>query len=197
MDYLEWAEAVFDLTGNFAWPITVITIVLLFRRQILGFLDPDRVETVEAGSGGVKLTMRKIGKDLADAREVIEGSLGAVNATESRALPEHSRRVQEIASIDPPAATFAAAAHFESVLRRRLPVDDDPAMRRGARIQSLRGLIDRAVREGVFSKEQAEGARRLNNIRNEIAHEYDSVEMSAEQAIEFCELARKLESAIQ
>lgn len=197
MEYLEWTKVAIDLAKSLVWPLAVIIVVLLFRRQVIGFLDPDRVDTFEAGSGGIKLTLRKIDNELAGVRKAIEGDLGKNAVTESKALEEHSRRMREIAAIDPPAAVFAAAARFESTLRSRFPAVLHRDAGRGVVFHPMRELVDRAVREGVFSDAQAEGARKLNRIRNEIAHEYNTVQMSTGQAIEFCELARQLESAVE
>ena len=57
-------------------------------------------------------------------------------------------------------------------------------------------MIKEAQETGLLSSEEASAAERLNQMRNQIVHQYADVEMSELQAIEFCRLSAELERAI-
>ena len=64
------------------------------------------------------------------------------------------------------------------------------------RLQSMGRMIKEAQETGLLSSEEASAAERLNQMRNQIVHQYADVEMSELQAIEFCRLSAELERAI-
>ena len=64
------------------------------------------------------------------------------------------------------------------------------------RPQPMGRMIKEAQETGLLSSEEASAAERLNQMRNQIVHQYADVEMSELQAIEFCRLSAELERAI-
>ena len=195
---LEWAKLAVALVSHVAWPIAILVAVWLFKERLLKLLDPKNVEQIEAGLSGVKLTTRKIDFDLDSVRQAVSPS--APSASPTGPLEESpSKSFAEIAAIDPAAAALASAARFESVLRRRMDkayreAPQSPEDRR--RLQSMGRMIKEAQETGLLSSEEASAAERLNQMRNQIVHQYADVEMSELQAIEFCRLSAELERAI-
>ena len=195
---MEWARLLVDLAGHLAWPAAILVIALAFKSQIKGLLSPDDVDFVEAGAGGFKITRRRISDELSAASTDIKAGMSADNATINPEESDRIDRMKAIAAIDPPAAVFASAANFESVLRSRLYELElvPPARGPGHRLKPLIPLLDIARKNGLLTRSQAEGAYRLSKIRNEIAHGYTHVDMDEEQALQFCNLAGELERAV-
>lgn len=195
---MEWARLLVDLAGHLAWPAAILVIALALKSQIKGILNPEDVDSIEAGSSGVKITRRRISYELSAASTDIEAGMPADNPAINREASDHIDRMRAIAAIDPPAAVFASAANFESILRSRLYELElvPPARGPGHRFKPLITLLDIARKNGLLTPSQAEGAERLSKIRNEIAHGYTHVDMDEEQALQFCKLAGELERAV-
>lgn len=195
---LEWAKLAVALVSHVAWPIAILVAVWLLKGRLLKLLDPKNVEQIEAGLSGVKLTTRKIDFELDSVRQAVSTSAPSASPTDT--LEESPlKSFAEIAAIDPAAAALASAARFESVLRRRMDkayreAPQSPEDRR--RLQPMGRMIKEAQETGLLSSEEASAAERLNQMRNQIVHQYADVEMSELQAIEFCRLSAGLERAI-
>lgn len=198
---MEWVNLCIELIGHIAWPASIFGLALIFRSQVKGLLRAEEVESIEAGPGGVKLTRRKIGEELSVVRSKIEASEWQLDAhklpAEESSAAGLGDRVKKIVEIDPPAAVFASAAHFESTLRERLIELDRRQDGPHSNFRPMRQSIELARKHGILTDDQAEAAVRLNEMRNQIAHEYQHVDLDKEQAIEFCELARELEVEIE
>lgn len=195
---MEWARLAVDLAGHIAWPGAILIIALVFKSQIQGILNPEDVDSVEAGTSGVKINRRRISDELSAASKAIDADARTDNSSPEPEVSSRLERMSAIAAIDPAAAVFASAASFESILRGRLhelglvPAGRGP----GPGFRPLGELLKIARAHGLLTRNQADGAVRLNRVRNEIAHEYIHVEMEEEQALEFCRLAGGLEEAV-
>lgn len=192
---MDWLTFSSNVIGNLAWPTAVVTVGLLFRKQLSGVFDrlksllDDRVEEASITRQGFSMK-RRVETGLENARKELTGAAHAeelatevVEETTSPFLQE----VEELAMISPAASVAAASTRLEVALRSVLELKNPLA-----RQMSLGRLIGEAVKQDVLSKDEASAARYLVQVRNEAVHEGVA---SQSQAMEFAYLALRVAAA--
>jgi hypothetical protein len=195
-----WLEFISTILGDFAWPIVVVVVVLLFRKQLGQFMKDLR--SARLGPDGVEL--ERFDRTLEDANRELEEAIkesradapGSKELTEPPEVPPARSfldEIQEIAKISPEAAIMEAAGRIELVLRRALErqgVQVDP--RQG----SLRMLAKAAVAAGIISSGEGEAIADLAALRNVVAHRTGR-DIDESRALAYAEVARQAIIAVE
>ena len=140
------------LVSSLAWPLMLIVIVLVLRPHIPVFLKSLR-----------RLKLSGFEVELERTRVDIETAVAAADTSVN--IREDEPSVQ-IALGDPTTTVMKAYGRLEVELRQQL----EGAGVRGLKNKSANQLASLGVNKGIFTKEIAEGIRRLSVLRNLAAH---------------------------
>jgi hypothetical protein len=174
--------------ATLAWPVFVLTAVLVFRRRLASVLSPvGPLRRARAGPTGLELEWER-------QRAEAEVEVEAAGGTPQQAPRDLAEDLAAVANALPSAAIMEAHARVEAELREMLEEAGVPAadLRRGgaarlARLAATRGLIsDEAVRA-------VEG---IGVLRNLAAHGRAG-DLTAEQALDYLVLADSVLYAIR
>jgi hypothetical protein len=202
-----------SLVGSLAWPLAVVVLAILFKRQIAdliarlrtvkalgaeGTFDPKEAEasvalaTAATAAEAQAATGKPVTEHAATGKPVTEHP--ATDVTVQYATPnarEITERLMDLAQRSPQAAVLEGYAEIERILKRRMNAANV------AGIEKLfgQGLVDVALRKGVITSSIAVALRDLVRLRNVAAHEPD--EVSLPKAIDFLALADSVAYSIE
>ncbi|WGW11856.1 hypothetical protein LWF01_17475 [Saxibacter everestensis] len=150
-----------SLVGSLAWPLVVLAVATLFRRQLATLLARP-FTTLKAGPLEVVWS-----QEVAE----IEANLGEPALEETRRLDSArpSEQLAEIARIAPAAAVLQAFAQVEAQLRQLL-IDAGLATGRGSATQ----LVRRAHEAGLVQVETVKAVEGIAMLRNLAAHGHET-----------------------
>jgi hypothetical protein len=176
-----------DLSKAWAWPVAVLTIIIMFRRPLVELIS--RIENLKYGDFQLNFTrLIKTVRTLAD-RALPKGE--EIDRTQTLKIRTIRDTFTDLAKEDPNAAVVAAWAEVERILletgqRIGLTSGDDPTRRNPvfiARALFIRKSVDPLTYD-FFVK--------LRRLKNLAAH--GQIKLS--QAIEFVELAARFISKV-
>jgi hypothetical protein len=182
---VNWLAFIAAVVGSLAWPVTLIVIVLIFRRQLLAAAPWLR----ELEVGNVKL---KFAEELAKAATAAE-------EIEPQKQP---------APVAPPVTDrdllLAEHAPIGLVLQSWMTVENalaDAAVRHGLSMSSgtpravpSYRLIEDLEARRVITPATAQTLSYLRQLRNQVAHHKGSID--TDQALEYARLAKKVLDAL-
>jgi Domain of unknown function (DUF4145) len=173
------------IVGSLAWPVTLIVIVLIFRRQLLAAAPWLR----ELEVGNVKL---KFAEELAKA------------TTAAEEMEPQNRPASTAPTVTDRDMLLAEHAPIALVLQSWLAVENalaDAAMRHGLSTSSgtpravpAFRLIEDLEARRVITPATAQTLSYLRQLRNQVAHHKGSID--TDQALEYARLANKVVDAL-
>jgi hypothetical protein len=168
-----------EFIAEIAWPVTILVIVLIFRRSILDMLSGQLLTRLKAGpvEANWERGVSEIRAELAHAPEPAAGrpSTGSLLAD-----------LGSLAERDPPTAVFEASARVEEELRRVVASAGDPHI--DVSRLGISALAQEAHRAGRLNAETAQALDGLSVLRNLVAHGRAG-DVTRDRAMEYLALA--------
>lgn len=177
---MTWMEFIVALIAALAWPAAVISLVLLFRRQVMGMLHATK--RLKVGPAGVELERWD-----REAAVVAESVVADSFARSSERDDEDVVRLMAMAATAPEAAVVQSFGLVE----RRLRALATAAGVEGVERTPATKLVEDAVRAGAITSASAEGIRGLATLRDLAAMGWGEP-ATAGRAVEYVTLARAL-----
>ncbi len=170
-----------QMTQALAWPVAVLAIFLIYRRQIahlLTLVEHLRFEGIEV----------EFGRGLAELKRTVERELPKAEAP-AAAEPRLRERLLQLAALSPRAVVLEAWLVLEEAAL-------DVLKRRNINLSSREAhtpiLLGHALEEaGVFDEGKQEIFLKLRNLRNAAAHAGD-FRFEADSAMEYADAAFRL-----
>ncbi|MBM7783560.1 hypothetical protein [Tenggerimyces flavus] len=163
MSVLEFVPAMISALAALAWPVGIVVVVFIFRRQARAWLtDPPSV--LKLGPGGFEAQWNRQLSAVADAVE--EASMLDVTKSPSTETDVPSEQLPPVTENPPLVAIVEAAADVERALTNRFE-------RAGMTYDTKRGMAVRAefaYQRGLISEKTAASVRGLNIMRNLAIH---------------------------
>lgn len=196
MNGLEFTSSVI---GSLAWPVAVVVLVALFKKQILKVLDdPGSLKRLKAGP----LELEYFDKTLDEVRETLqkedsaEGSEYPPDPTEEESVDlEFMSEMALLADLSPRSVVLESSARLEMELRelvRSKREDFRGRLKFGSILQ-----VARLAREtDLISENDLFVLQDLSRLRNAIAHD-STVQIEKMQALAFADLADQTAKAIR
>lgn len=175
-------ELVAALVSSLAWPVVVLVVALLFRRQLAALLARP-FTSLKAGPVEVVWD-----REIAE----VEAELGAPSLPEPQPVGDArpSEQLAEVARIAPAAAIVQAFARVEAQLRQLLSdADLDPG--RGSAMQ----LARRAQEAGIVQPETVRAIEGIAVLRNLAAHGHEA-ELDEPRALDYLALTDAVSYAL-
>jgi hypothetical protein len=171
-----------EFIADVAWPLTVLTIALLFRKPLTEALAS---ATGRVAAGPFSLEWKRRVTD-------VEGDLGLSSSIPDGEVGGAAGKLDEIAQVSPTAAIVEAFGQVEAALRQVLEARgvkalDDP--------WSVRHVAEVARDKGVITTETYDAIEGLSVLRNLAAHGGEK-DISRQRAQEFVALAQGVIYAI-
>jgi hypothetical protein len=180
MDDMDWLTFLSKMIGDLAWPIAVLTIVLVLRKQIesaIGLINKVKVSGVEV----------EFARKLDVARE--EGVKLPLPENEEDKLPENTtQNTYELAKISPRAAVIEAWRLVEAAAidcGRRLFGEEFTN-----KTMTFQAIL-RLENHDKLPETVTAQMRRLRSMRNEAAHAAEFA-LSEDSALEYVQLSTQL-----
>lgn len=178
---MDWRQFFASVIGSVAWPLAVVVIVLLFRKELRRLLSLVR----KFGAGGLSV-------ELSDQVEAVRGAAEAVEAESatSDVVPLDPAMLALVKSF-PAAAVLQTFKELEGVLlkiRARLP-DDKPH-------RNLNEVLNVLLDQNYISSSVIALFQRLRETRNIVAHSRDEEEMTSGEAIELVREIKRLQNLL-
>jgi hypothetical protein len=175
---VDWKQFVASVVGSLAWPLAVVTILIIFRTQVGRLISQIR----KVGAGPVNVELAEQVEEVKEQAKRVEAETKGPPADVITLDPAVLQLVQKF----PEAAVLQEYKELESVLlqiRSRLP-DDKPHRNLNEVLSYLNnaGLISGSV-VGLFNT--------IRSARNAVAHTKDE-KMTAGEAIELVRETRML-----
>jgi hypothetical protein len=177
---MDWKAFIASIVGSIAWPIVVITMLIILRKHLGGLAE--RVEEITL-PGGAKAKFLKALEEVRAERELVASDNGLGSRT---ILPSDPRL--ELANRFPEAAVMEAYKEVEAViieLRKRIDLPTRTNLRSVVRGLVEKGLLDPEVQPLFESFQQA---------RNASAHAGNANRITPGEALEYMTQARFLKS---
>lgn len=149
-------EFIASLVSSVAWPIAIITAVLVLRRYI-----PELVRALrKVKISGFELELERT---RAEVQEVLSTQRDPIDRPDGRSIEDLTLRAS---MQDPVASILSSYATLEDELRKRLALAgvDDTDKRSAIQLVSL------GVSRGIFTEAAAEAVRGVSVMRNLAAH---------------------------
>lgn len=166
---MDWLDFIASVVGSLAWPLAVVIIVWLLRREIQGLLE--RLEKVRHKDTEATFFARKvdqIAERVSEQSELSSGRQPTPEATEGRddraAAPVFTPR--ELAmELDghPPSIVLESWDILERLLREK-------ASLHGLKAESLAGTLSAMAKAGLITGTQRDLIVELSTLRNAVAH---------------------------
>jgi len=153
---MNFIQPIIELLRVIAWPIVVLTIVFLFRRDLSGLLL--RVSSLRHNA-----TELKFGEELATAADKVAQATDENGAYLS--TPE-AQKTLSILEISPSSAVIAAWVDFERAARE---VSELP-LRKNNRPVFIVDILDELVERGRLDSSDADFVHVLLKLRNAVLH---------------------------
>ena len=171
-----------EILKSLAWPVALITAVLLFRKPLIELIPALR-----------RLRFKEFelefGRDLLEAerRATVIPSKAEQVRVSAQTVPE---RLRQIAVVAPTAAILEAWRDLEAAAA-------DAAARRGFSVVGGAWQLFVVLQsEGVLNETQASLVESLRKLRNKVAHAHDG-DITEEQALRYVEMAEGLAAALR
>jgi hypothetical protein len=180
---MDGLQFIASLVGSLAWPLAVLALALVFKRQLGELIG--RLRSVKAL--GAEGTFDPRDAESAVALATATATASVQEAAQANTTPNLARdadladRLHDMAVSHPRAAVMEAWAEVEEVLRARLGTSQTEVPRGYAG----RRLINLALGDDVINRETAEALVRLSTQRNLAAHEG---EVTVEKALDYLAL---------
>lgn len=170
------------LVGSLAWPVVVLVVAVLFRRQLAALLARP---FTSLKAGPVELVWDR---EIAEVEAEL-GPPGLADESQGGAAGS-SEQLAEVARIAPAAAVVQAFARVEEQLRQLLrDADLDPG--RGSAMQ----LARRAQEAGLVQREMVRAIEGIAVLRNLAAHGHDA-ELDEPRALDYLALTDAVSYAL-
>jgi len=204
---MDWLTFIVEMTKALvAWPLATVAIIVLLRESIRQLIPNVRKfrfgDQLQIDFGQ---ELREIGKQaestLPEPKEITktvtvpieavaraEGKAEAISQSELIDTNEKARRLAELA---PTSAIDDAWVELESALRKAASANGIAVSDKGDPLQLMKALL----KQGKVGRETYEIFGRLRNVRNWIAQERPT-DITAEQALEYRELTRRLATTL-
>jgi hypothetical protein len=184
---MNWLAFIAAVVGSLAWPLTIVTVVLIFRRQLLKVAPWLR----EVEVGNVKM---KFAEQLAKAATVADDIQPQPNAVQSAELPAAALdRDLLVAEHAPKALVIESWMTVEQALERAAE-----HLKTGSvvlRLPPTRRVLESLQEQGSITTATAQTIKYLRELRNQAAHT-PNFAITTEQALEYTRLARKVVEAL-
>lgn len=187
MDNLTFWAKIAEILGGFVWPVTVLLIVFLFRKQILAIID----NIVEfSGPGGWKIVLRQSlseGRVALRTTEFPKPETGHRYARSATTLGHQTwvNYHQLLERLSLPNQMLAAYADLETVL-------SEIRKKRGlSEMMPFIAMLRLMEQQGVVTKAIVDAFANLLNARNALVHLRDK-DVSVADATEFVSQAASL-----
>ncbi len=174
---MNWLAFWASVIGSVAWPLAVVIVVLIFRKQLLKVAPWLR----ELEVGNVKLKFA----------EGLEKATTAAEQLPQPATPPVTDRDAILAEHAPVALVIEQWVNIEHAVIESARRHDY-----SARIPDARRAIDYLRELGVITPGTAEALHYLRRLRNEAAH-HKQFTIDAEQALEYARLAKRMIEALE
>ncbi|WP_454116299.1 hypothetical protein [Microbacterium aurum] len=178
----EWLEFISSLVGSLAWPVAVLAILIIFRKELVRLVATvrERIPSMTSVKGfGVEAVW-----SASEVRKVAAEVSGLPDGASADDQPSGSEKSVELARIEPSAGVINAFLDVEREVGRYLHRAGIPW--RGSPIPALqRSDLPRTVKDSV---------RDLSKLRNAAAHGLGDITLDS--ALEYITTARHLARAI-
>jgi hypothetical protein len=159
------------------WPITVLTVVVIFRRELRTLLS--RLRKAKAFGQEVELDesldqLERRTEELSEVQEPITPP--AVETTNEDLADDVFSQVREEAAGSPKAALVLVSAELERAVRDKLGDLGQMDLLRGRRPITLRTGLEELARRTNLSMETLDAVHRFSEVRNRIVHGYTNVD---------------------
>lgn len=179
---MDWRAFFASVVGSLAWPLVVLLIVLLLRRQLIGLFDGP-LSRLKLGPGGVEAEWDR--------------QLEAAAANTARALPapqgpDVEDRLEAIEKLIDRTPVIAVRMCFDVVLDelRRLIVARDVDVPDTGREPTVHLLIKAAYHGGAITKPTGEALRALETLVRLTENDPSGTRTTPANAREFFTIAR-------
>jgi len=183
-NYMDLRTFIAELVKALAWPLTVLIVLVAFRRSLLDLLPQLR-----------KLKYDKFefqfAKEIAEVERRVQTSLPAVS--EKPRLEAVRQKLITLAMSSPGAAVVEAARYLESELietASRHKLDLTPTVRDMPRV--VAALL---YKDGLLTEAQHDLSVRLRDLRNEVTHSTSQI-VDIERAVSYVDSVIRLISSL-
>ncbi len=156
-------EFISSVLSALAWPIAVISVVIVLRRPLRHLLS--RLETFK-GPGVEATFQRQVEEAREEAALAVAGLPSVQKGDESQQERLEYVDLLQLADVSPRAAILETWLMIESALTEAAMDVDISPQARGSTI----GLMEALKRQGVIGPEVESAVRRLRNLRNVVVH---------------------------
>lgn len=191
-------QFVASLVASLAWPAAAATAVYMLRRPIVRMLQERRIQSLEAGPTGVKLSF--FDDQIRDARkELAEGATEHAEETKppgdqiaaiAAAQSDFMEEMRQLAAVSPRAVVLESFARLEEVLRNNVRVTGQQRSRSRGTI-TIRTLARMAVDQELLSFSEFAAFDDVAVVRNILSHEGPG-DLDANRALSYAEIAAQL-----
>jgi hypothetical protein len=161
-------ELVVNLVDSLAWPVTVVTLVLILRRQIgtlvSGSLRGRLIKKMRAGP--VEVEWETAMAEAVDSLDTLVDP--EVDGGGFQHAGSEAQDLLRLANSYPSAAVMMASARLENAIRSGLERSGNLPPDR--RLAGFGQVIGDALQHGVISKEMLVAVDALRMLRNQVAH---------------------------
>jgi len=178
---LEFTESVIK---SLAWPITALTIALMFRSAIRSTIT-GKLKRMKAGPGGIEFEYWKEAIEIAKGQLPTPPELSTPPDQHTGLQPDRQNELEALAQVSPRAAVLEAFIRVEAEVRQLtqgLIPDEDKVKRMG-----IRQLVLLGNERGIINAQTLSAINGLSVLRNMAAHGTEELELS--RALEFIHLA--------
>ena len=164
---VDWLSFLAAVTKAVSWPIVVIAVIFVLKRNISDLLSSLGGRLEKAKGGGFEFTFGK-------AIDQVEETLPAaeVNEISEPISPQKVEAVSELAQLPPAYIVSQAWLKLEEAIRDAASIPErSPGIRRAA--YRVTDYIELARREGLLQDDEVPAVRQLRELRNQAAHARD------------------------
>jgi len=184
---MDWLSFIASVVRSLAWPLTALSIILVFRRQLIRLLH----HRIRVKYKNLEL---EFGRQIAKARVEIEALAASPRLAKTMSQPPQRQVYFEtLAEVSPRAALLEAWLPFEitaSRLGEQLHI-----VTPGHSVQLPR-LIESLAHEGLLTHDEVRGVARLRALRNEAVHA-PSVDLSPKAVAEYAALLQDVTESLE
>jgi len=182
---MDWLTFIAELFKALTWPVVVVAVVLLLRREIrdlLPFLKRLKAGPVEA----------EFDREVQEIKSGVETQLPSIPPSVTTS-PEQQKLLQ-LAEVNPRSAIIEAWRGIEFAARKLLESRDPSLTLR--ELQSPIALLKALNRLEVLTRDEVALFNDLRSLRNQAVHQ-DNFAPSYESVLNYIDLAVRLRSAIE
>ena len=174
-------EAAADLLRGIAallWPLTVLTIVVMFRKELRALLSRLRKAKLFGQELELDESLDRLERSTEELAEVQEPIAPPVfDLSIDPVTDEDISQIQSLVDVSPNAALREVAGQLERAVREKLGALGQMDMFRGRRPLMLRSSFEELAKRTSLPMETLVALRRFNDVRNRIVHGYTDVDL--------------------